>query len=387
MAQNSPPSEGGLRSSTATIVANHRGPPAGAILSPTLRETRRCQIAAVAIVGFLISVASARGQELAQTLSATYNFSIAGAPISKGTLWLYFYGWGYLDRRELGQVTNGSVDVRLTAETLRETRKGENPKAYLVALDAPGIGWFRSPDFTDPSHDLIGAIDKLGALTERGLVRAVTIPSPVRQTIRLLNADGTVRPGVEIDLATYVTKANHCGMHESLTSDEQPRRREMPTLVTDAHGEAEFVAPLAALYLDLGFFKEHPSSGIRWLEQDQGIQLEPAREHVVQRIWDRMSDRAFRVRVTRPDGRPIRAVHWRRSENSNSCGTGTVAPWELELESNDRGEIAVEFAPEHTDLIWLELDGVNGRRQLSDDETGRLYQTGEVTIVWDPRKQ
>jgi hypothetical protein len=91
--------------------------------------------------------------------------------------------------------------------------------------------------------------------------------------------------------------------------------------------------------------------------------------------------------VTRPDGGPIRGVHWRRSENSNSCGTGTVAQWELELESNDRGEIAVEFAPEHTDLIWLELDGVDGRRQLSDDETGRLYKTGEVTIVWDPRKQ
>ncbi len=55
-----------------------------------------------------------------------------------------------------------------------------------------------------------------------------------------------------------------------------------------------------------------------------------------------------------------------------------------------RATIAVKFpwiAPEHTDLIWLELDGVDGRRQLSDDETGRLYKTGEVTIVWDPRKQ
>ena len=101
-------------------------------------------------------------QEQAPVIDAPYRFTVRNRPVS-GTLWLYYYGWGFLERERLGVVQNGNVHVLLSWQKATEIRSVAGaPTAYLVALNVPRVGWYRSSDFGDLHAGIAPAIASLG---------------------------------------------------------------------------------------------------------------------------------------------------------------------------------------------------------------------------------
>src|SRR5262249_7358275 len=147
-----------------------------------------------------LPLATAFAQE-DMVIDASYRLTLRKKPVS-GTLWLYYYGWGYLDREELGQLKNGSTRVRLSVETTRRIlATPSTPEAFLVALYVDGVGWFRSQDFGNPEAGVAAAIASLGSQVTRGAVRILALTPPTRQTIQVRNTDGFPRAGLSLRLS------------------------------------------------------------------------------------------------------------------------------------------------------------------------------------------
>src|SRR4029077_16562073 len=134
-------------------------------------------------------------------------FSVAGQPVRSGKVWLYYYGWDYVETYTLGTIQNGLVGVSMSDEIVRNTIKPpDNWEHFVVVVEVPGVGWYRSPDLEDFVRDTVTALDRLGTFTVRGGVHVVDLPLPVRQRIRTFNQDGTPRPFQKLTFEMYVSE-------------------------------------------------------------------------------------------------------------------------------------------------------------------------------------
>ena len=328
---------------------------------------------------FLTIASQARTQELGTVVDATYRITLNNRPVS-GTLWLYYYASRYLDRVEIAPVTDGRASVRWTTDAARAIRAIPNPPdAFLVALFVSGVGWFRSPDFRDLEGGVAPAIASLGQEVPSGTIRTVVLTPPVLQTIELQNPDGSPRANVSFDVSLFVTRGNGCVVNADLDMGGRSARQR---LRTDQRGRTQITLPLVDLYADLPFYSESRSSAGLRLTSERGLILKAQRAHVIRETWSRYPDRMFRIVVTTPAGTvaPRVAVFW--AESRTGCGTfdpiGTT---------NVNGEVAVQFAPEHTDGLWLQSEGAppgQQRQDLTAGQLAELFQTGTLQIKFEP---
>jgi len=315
--------------------------------------------------------------QTSRTALEPYRFTIAGAPVAEGELWLYYYGWGYVEHQRLGEVRDGETDLRPTADAvLAGADIPANVEAVLVALHVPGTGWYQvldvghRPGPTTPMAPLPKGQVPLGP---GGLV---DLAPPVRQRLRLLNPDGSPRAGQAMTVEIYLSRENHCGVHRTFEGTDT--RFE---LTTDADGVAEVTAPLGPLWLALPFYSERGGPLGRRLTWQQGDRLPASTRHTIQRIWDPEPDRSFRVRVRRPDGSPAVSAELWVMDDANVC----VPTWRRVGVADAEGNIAASFAPEHTELARVAGAEWWNYADLSQQQLAELYRDGQLTVVWSEK--
>jgi len=309
---------------------------------------------------------------------ADYRLLIDGQPIAQGTVWLYYYGWGYLHRTELGTIQQGVVRIGLQAETLSDINSPQPPDAFLIAVEVPGVGWFRSADFTDPLENLPRMLRSLGAAgTARGSdAVAISLQAPATQSIQILDGDGNPRPGVELAISTLVASTNHCGVHMNFSVAGSTTVDDVRRVVTDNDGRAQFVAPLEPLYLDATYYTESDRDGRHVLTREEGIKLEPERLHVVRQIWEPPPTRLFRIKVTTAGRVPVRGVQISEVVNTASCGVNRMVIGATDGDGNG----SLDFAPEMIDSISLGREDLDTTLPLTGQELNELFEKGRVDI-------
>ena len=312
---------------------------------------------------------------------ADYRMLIDGQPIAQGTVWLYYYGWGYLQRTELGTIQQGGVRIELQAETLNGINAPQPPDAFLVAVEVPGVGWFRSADFTDPAESLPKMVRSLGvATTARGSDEvAISLQAPANQSIQILDGNGNSRPGMELTISTLVASTNHCGVHMNFSVAGSSTVDDVRRVVTDNDGRAQFVAPLEPLYLDATYYTESDRDGRHVLTMKEGIKLEPERLHVVRQIWEPPPPRLFRIKVMTAGGAPAGGVQVFETDNVDAC----VSPRPVGT-TDGNGDGRVDLSPEMIGYMFLGREGVDGTRPLTGQELNDLVENGQVEIKLPP---
>jgi len=322
------------------------------------------------------------GIQQASAEPADYHLLIDGQPIAQGTVWLYYYGWGYLQRSELGTIQQGAVRIELRGDTLNSINSPQAPDAFLVAVEVPGVGWFRSADFTDPAENLPRMLRSLGvATTARGSdAVAISLQAPATQSIQILDGDGNPRPGMELAISTLVASTNHCGVHMNFSFAGSTSVDDFRHVVTDNDGRAQFTAPLEPLYLDAMYYTESDRDGRHVLTMKEGIKLEPERLHVVRQIWEPPPTRLFRIKVTTAVGVPVSGVPISEAVNTASCGVN----WAIVSATDGDGNASLDLAPEMIESIFLGREDVDTRRPLTGQELNELFEKGRVDIKLPP---
>jgi hypothetical protein len=317
----------------------------------------------------------AHGQSATAPVNVPYRFTQAGRPVQSGELWLFYYGWGYVETYSLGQIRGGSVRVQLSDVIVRDHIKPpDNWEMFAVIVEVPNIGWYRTSDLGDFVADTVSALDRLGTVQVRAGIHVVDLPAPVKQKIRALNQDGTPRAGLTLRLEMYVTEANHYGVHHGLG--------EVREVTTDRNGEAELVAPIYPLYVENEFYEETQQPSGRALERKRGERLEAGQEHTLQHVWDRAPDRTFRLHIRNADGTAGSGALYARE--GYGCDAGSI----LRGTTDARGDLTASFALEHATELLLGRDDreLQDQDSLTQGERNQLSRFGEVTIVW-PRSE
>ena len=306
-------------------------------------------------------------QEL--TLDAAYRVTVHGAPLQTGNLWLYRLNHGGLEPFLLGRIQRGAVRAVLTAQDILATIEPHTTgQWYLLALEADGIGWYKTPGFIHLRELEKYMTNWGGSAASPGVI---DVPAPLEQRIHLLNPDGTPRRRESVGISTFVSTDNHCGVHVGFAGIDPER-----LVTTDEEGVATFIAPLQTVHLHRSFYTERTTPMGRVLTKHDGEELPGGREYVVRHIWEREPDRRFRMRVVRPDGSPVRDVTVWYSESSDSCaGPGPVGT------SGRDGEVELTLSPAHVDAISLRHSS-GSVLDLDANALQRLYRSGSLTVVW-----
>jgi hypothetical protein len=333
------------------------------------------------LLSALLSLLVLAGAQQDAQASAEYRLLIAGRPIGQGTVWLYYYGWGYLQRTELGTIQQGAVRIELREETLKAIQTPQTPDAFLIAVEVPDVGWLRSADFTDPRANLASALRSLGtdSVSREDNTVTISIPSPVKQRIQILDADGNPRPGMALAISTLVSSTNHCGAHMNFSFGGHLDVEDVRRVVTDNEGRAEFFDPLEPLFLETPYYEDGERDGRRTLKMKFGIKLEPSRIHVVRQIWDAPATRPFRVSVVTSARAPVAGVEISETPNVDSCVSPMVAGT-----TDANGQIVLDLSPETVVDMFLGREGVEQRRPFTSDELKRLFESGRIDITLPP---
>jgi hypothetical protein len=279
-------------------------------------ESRRKRVA-----GFMTCVAAAlalcaAGPPQAERVVTTFRVTIGGTPVADGQIWLYYYGWGYLERYRLGDVREGEAHVELTARAVREQiNLPSNVDAVFVALHALGAGWYRIADLEPSSDLLLPAVDRLGRPDRTGSSKVIALPPPTARHLRLLNTDGSPRAGMQVEVEPFVSRSDHCGAHSSY-GDEDSRFE----ATTDDQGVTRFIAPPGPLFLKTGHYEESATPLGRLLTCEPGEDLDAAADHTLRHVWDPEPDRTFHLHVRRPDGSPATSAALFVDLSVNACG-------------------------------------------------------------------
>jgi len=325
-------------------------------------------LAILLVIGGLAPVP--RAQSNVAPVDVTFRFSVAGEPVQSGKLWLFFYGWGFLDTYTVGDIRDGLIRVRMTDAIVRdEIKPPDNWDMFAFVVEVPNVGWYRTPDLGDFVGDTVGALDRLGAMQLRDGVHVVDLPAPARQRIRVLNQNGTPRAGLTLTFEMYVTEQNRCARHQGFGDRRQ--------VVTDRNGVAELVAPIYPLFLANDSYEETIDS-FRHLQRKDGQRLEAGREHTVRQVWDRAPDRTFRIHIRDANGRPGRGTLSVREGLGCDAGARTLGT------TNAGGIVTARFAIEHAEELFLSRDDREAAADdsLTAEEMATLARTGELAIVW-----
>lgn len=323
-------------------------------------------------LGLASSCAAQQAVAPEPSVEAVYRFKLDGKPVEKGEVWLYYHVWHSAWHFQLCEVTHGTARVRLSPARYREEDDYLNDSyRFIAALHIPGVGWYRTPDFTAALTNLLPMLDSLGRSKVMGGVHVVDLPDPVKQVLHIQNPDGSTRAGMEFTVEPFGETENHCGVHVGFEGPDAVR-----TLTTDGNGTASFTAPPADLYLEVYYYEEGRNALGRTLTGRRGLRLPAAREHIVRQAWDMAPPKPFRITIVRPDGTPGRAMFMAKYQFIG-CGSserilGTSGP---------DGVIVDTIAFEHFEGFWIaDDDGSEERHILSEIEMLRLIETGELTV-------
>jgi hypothetical protein len=319
-------------------------------------------------IAALLTAGSPAAQDTPRAFDGRYRFSMAGQPLN-GTVWVYYFGYGYIDHFEAGRITRGVATVHAGHELLEHgvDSLGSNGPSFIIAVEVPGTGWYRSAEFGDLTGGFAKALESMNEGPR--VAGRINLAAPVRQTIHARNADGSPRRGEILNLSTYVWNDNHCARHEGFDDDVRRVR-------TGANGDATFVAPLADLFLTNSFYAEHQVRGMRSLSREEGARLPAGREHVVQGAWQRAAPREFRIRVAFADGTPAATAVLIESEDRHTCDFSNNV-----FEADANGVIVATFAIEHAGDLCFESDG-DEENCLTASQRDELNRTGRLSVVW-----
>jgi len=196
------------------------------------------------------------------------------------------------------------------------------------------------------------------------------LPAPIRQRFHVLNADGTPRARQTIAFQTYLTTANHCGVHQGFDGDENE-------VVSDSRGVAAFTAPLARLFVsNLAFEARSTPRGLR-LVPTGGIVVDAGPEHPLRYAWEAPRKREFRIRVVNAAGQPLAAQMF-EYEESQQCMAG---PSIVEFQVGDDALVASFAAEARGDVCFGEYSGDVPTDCLDDGQLAELFRTGRLTVV------
>jgi len=296
------------------------------------------------------------------TFDADYRLTIAGAAIPQGTLWVYYAGSQYFESYKLADVHAGRSPVVLSSQMLEQNQPapGDSGLALLVAIEMPGVGWYGPREFANV-QELDRAIEGLGQTSSKASHR-VDLPAAVPQILRVQNPDGTPRANQEVTLWTFETSIGHCA---------RPTGFGEFRLTSDANGVARFRAPLSKLFLTARYFDATTK------EQGRGESLEPGREHVIRKLWEktRTPARTFKFRLQQPDGKPVTAdVVVEGSWDLDGCST-PVTPLGT---TNSAGELSAIISLDDAAAIFIDSND-DAKNYRTADEISPLGRSGEST--------
>jgi hypothetical protein len=345
-----------------------------------------------ALVAVLV-VASAQAQTAPPPLDARYRFTVGGAPVAGGTLWLYNEESVGPDRVELGAVKDGVSTIHLDASMIESIDAHDDKNVYWVALHVEGIAWFKTPSFRDPFREIAHAIGELGRTSHAsgGPETIVDLKPPVTHSIQLLDVSGRPLAGIKLRIHTYLGEKGRCRIRNEF-EDSDPRdgaKDDNHHLVSDNDGRVQFIAPFARLVLHVEHHtRERNGAGRDVLVQAHDVDVPPALNQTV-RLQMRAPARSFAVRVLTPAGAPVAGVWLVKDEAA--CG-GSDSP---QGTTDANGDVETRFAPEHAASMWLQAATPDGfyyaasgdrRRVLSEAELAQLFKTGALTVTWQPLK-
>ena len=328
----------------------------------------------------VLMVAGAQALTAPGPIDATYRFTVGGAAVVDGTLWLYNEESFGPDRVELGTVRNGVGTIHLDASMIESIDSHGDKNVYWVALHVEGMAWFKTPSFEDPFREMAAAIKTI----------ADSKP-PVTHSLQLLDPSGRPRAGLQIRVHTYLGEKGRCRVrNEFYDSDPiEGANDDSHHLMTDHDGRVQFVAPFTRLVLHVEHYtRQQNGAGRDVLVQAHALDLPPALNQAV-RLQMRAPARSFSVRVTTPGNAPLAGMWLVRGEGA--CGANES----LEGTTDANGDVDATFAPEHTSSLWLQPAAPDGfyyaasddrRRILSEAELAQLFKTGTLAVMWRPPK-
>ena len=332
-----------------------------------------------ALVAVLV-VASVQTQTAPAAIDARYRFTVGGAPVVAGTLWLYNEESFGPDRVELGAVKGGLSTIHLDASMLESIDAHGDKNVYWVALHVEGIAWFKTRSFRDPFRDIVKAVGELADLKP-----------PVKHTFQLLDPSGRPLGGMTLRIHTYLGEKGRCRVRNEFEDSDisDGAKDDNHRLVSDNDGRVQFFAPFTRVVLHVEHYtRQRNGAGRDVLVQTHDLDLPPALNQTV-RLQMRAPARSFTVRVVTPGGAPV-APMW-LVKDEGACGV-SESPQGM---TDANGDVDAIFAPEHTASLWLQAATPDGfyyaasgdrRRVLSEAELDELFKAGALTVTWQPPK-
>jgi len=192
-----------------------------------------------ALVAVLV-VASVQTQTAPAAIDARYRFTVGGAPVVAGTLWLYNEESFGPDRVELGAVKGGLSTIHLDASMLESIDAHGDKNVYWVALHVEGIAWFKTRSFRDPFRDIVKAVGELADLKP-----------PVKHTFQLLDPSGRPLGGMTLRIHTYLGEKGRCRVRNEFEDSDisDGAKDDNHRLVSDNDGRVQFFAPFTRVVL------------------------------------------------------------------------------------------------------------------------------------------
>jgi hypothetical protein len=328
----------------------------------------------------VLMVASAQAQTAPAPIDATYRFTVGGAPVADGTLWLYNEESFGPDRVELCLVKGGACTIHLDASMIESIDSHGDKNVYWVALHVEGIAWFKTASFRDPFREIASAIKTI-----------VDSKPPVTHSIQLLDPSGRPLAGLQMRVHTYLGEKGRCRIRNEFDDSDpiEGAKDDSHHLVSDNDGRVQFVAPFTRMVLHVDFYsRQRNGAGRDVLVLSHDLDLPPALNQTI-RLQMRAPARSLSVRVTTPDNAPLAGIWLVKDEGA--CGASEGA----EGTTDANGDVDAMLAPEHTSSLWLQPATPDGfyyaasgerRRVLSEAELAQLFKTGTLTVRWQPPK-
>ena len=245
-------------------------------------------------------------------------------PIRGGKVWIYGAGWGWINRVQVAEIRDGMVPMRFGVSDFPFIEYDGRPTAekFVVAIEVNDGSWYRGPDYPPtgekkqvhvPVQELIenfgpyfhqlGRLDSL----EDGVI-TVVLPPLVDRRLTFLHEDGSPAVGMKVPIDLYVTKGNHCGVHQGLRVPPYDGKRHLAVEVTDDLGQVVFRSqPGAVLYVDLSWWPRTSPSESRWVWRVHriGVRTDTSDNVVIRSRWEPIKFSTVELEIRDRLGRPV----------------------------------------------------------------------------------
>ena len=320
-----------------------------------------------------------------------------GKAVENWHLWLYFAGWGGMNRAAVGAVQQGVLNIQLDSSELQAARGANADKDWATAwadqlwvvLEVIPVEksvrriWLHTPQLANsylgrpffpnmPIARMRAAlpnwIARLGKVGTND-ARVVDIPGPIWRTIWLKNLDGSARANQQVYLKEFVSRSNHCGVSMDFDTLEQPF-----SLVSDVRGKIEFLAPLHELNLQTSYVLRRPTKRELWAINDS-LRLSASKSQVFRQRWIGDASRTqlpglvkkYVFTLLDAAGHAVPGLTVIARDAIDGCG---ISSHPVSVPSDHAGLATAALALPETDFIYL----------AKDMDAEEIYRLGEADI-------